>query len=193
MTDKCFEIGIVDNLDDFLAVMQLRREVFVNEEHVSPEKEFDKNDLAGAVHFYMKDDEKVIGTLRARLFPDFVKLERLCLKKDYRKSSAAKQLIDFTFDYCAHKGYKKACGLCTEHLLPYWDKLGLKHNPNIAPIKVSNMTLYTVTKDIPPSPQRAEIEKPESLLQSEGETARRHYVNNRLSVIMASLAKKQNA
>lgn len=191
MTNKCFEIGIVDNQQDFVAAMELRRKVFVEEEKVPSEKEFDKNDLVGSVHFYMKDDEKLVGTLRARLFPEFVKLERLCLQKEYRQSSAAKQLIDYSFEYCAHKGYKLACGLCSEQLLAYWDRLGMKHNKDIPTLSVGPMTLYTVSKQLTPSPDAPSLENPEALISSDVTTAKQHYVNNKISYIMAALLQKQ--
>lgn len=191
MTDKCFEIGIIDNLQDLHDAMELRREVFVEEEKVSSSKEFDKNDLVGAVHFYIKDNNKMIGTLRARLFPNIAKLERLCLKKEYRRTAAAKQLIEYSFNYCAHKGYHKVCGLCTPHLLDYWDKLEMKKQDHIPPIQVDNMKLYTVVKDITPSPDAPSVQNPQSMISADSETATKDYVNKRLSYIMAALIKRQ--
>lgn len=192
MTDKCFEIGIIDNLQDLCDAMELRREVFVEEEKVSADKEFDKNDLVGAVHFYLKDDQKMVGTIRARLFPGIAKLERLCLKKDYRRTSAAKQLIDFSFNYCEHKGYKQVCGLCTSNLLDYWDKMDMKKQDDIEAIHVGNMELFTVVKDITPSPNAPSVNDPESMIAADSDTAKKNYVNKRLAYIMAALIQKQN-
>ena len=73
-----FDIKIAQTAEEIQAAMQLRREVFVGEEGVPEDKEFDGNDFVCCTHFYAKDKDNVIGCVRARFFPDFVKLERLC-------------------------------------------------------------------------------------------------------------------
>lgn len=182
-----FDIKIAQTAEEISAAMDLRRQIFVKEEGVPEDKEFDNNDFIGCTHFYATDDNGVIGCLRARFFNGFAKLERLCCKKEYRKTPLASQLMEYAFSFCELNGYDKAIGYCTEPLLPYWEKSGFHVIKDIPLKKVGNMELYTIQKDLNPSANGISISRPETLVQSEQPMADKNFVGNKISHLLQAI------
>ena len=174
-----FDIKIAETAAEIEAAMQLRRKVFVEEEGVPENKEFDGNDFICCTHFYARNQDKVIGCVRARFFPDFVKLERLCCDKEYRKTPLARQLMEYAYAFCEYKGYDKAIGYCTKRLLPYWQKSGFTLRSDIPLQKVGNMELCTIQKNLTPASDGISIERPETLLEPEGIQSSQHNTKRR--------------
>lgn len=188
-----FDIKIAQTAEEIQAAMQLRREVFVGEEGVPEDKEFDGNDFVCCTHFYAKDKDNVIGCVRARFFPDFVKLERLCCRKEYRKTPLASQLMEYAYAFCEYKGYDKAVGYCTKSLLPYWQKSGFIPRNDIPVKKVGNMELYTIQRNLTPSANGISIERPETLLENESGMAGRDFVKRKALSIINGLKRHKEA
>src|SRR5579885_1371181 len=86
------EIRVARTLDDLLMVFTIRAAVYMAEQGCPFAEEFDGNDHC-ANHFLGFVDGEPAGCLRARFFGSFAKLERLAVRKDYRRSSLA--LISF--------------------------------------------------------------------------------------------------
>lgn len=76
MENKSIEIVVVQNQADFDEVMKIRRAVFVDEQKIPAEQEFDGNDFV-STHILAKVDGVGVGTMRIRYFADFTKLMRI--------------------------------------------------------------------------------------------------------------------
>src|SRR5208283_3516984 len=82
------EVRIARGFDDLLMVYSIRAAVYMAEQDCPFAEEFDGNDHC-ATHFLGFVDNEPAGCLRARFFHDFVKLERLAVRKSYRRSTLA--------------------------------------------------------------------------------------------------------
>ena len=70
---------LVDNEGELKGAMEVRQRVFVEEQGVAGELEFDKDDRE-ALHMVVKDGRGVIGTARVLFFTDNqAKLERIAI------------------------------------------------------------------------------------------------------------------
>lgn len=80
---------------DLKMAFNIRKEVFVQEQGVPLEDEFDKfdtiNDLCQHILVYYQ--EQPVGTGRVRLVDNFGKLERICILEPYRKFGLGKVVI----------------------------------------------------------------------------------------------------
>lgn len=65
MTKKSIEIVVVQKQADFDEAMKIRRKVFVEEQKIPEEKEFDGNDFV-STHLLAKVDGVAVGTMRIR-------------------------------------------------------------------------------------------------------------------------------
>jgi hypothetical protein len=86
------DVRIVRSLDDLLMVYTIRAAVFMAEQDCPFTEEFDGNDHC-ATHILGFIRGEPAGCLRARFFSDFVKLERLAVRKSFRRSSLAFDLV----------------------------------------------------------------------------------------------------
>ena len=80
---------------DLEKAFHIRKEVFVEEQGVPLEDEFDEFDSLGGQceHILVYYHEKAVGTGRLRVVDGFGKLERICILKPYRKFGLGKVII----------------------------------------------------------------------------------------------------
>ena len=80
---------------DLEKAFHIRKEVFVVEQGVPLEDEFDEFDSLGGQceHILVYDNEKAVGTGRLRVVDDFGKLESICILEPYRKFGLGKVII----------------------------------------------------------------------------------------------------
>ncbi len=72
----------------------IRQKVFVDEQKVSREEEYDSNEEE-STHFLIYKEEIPIGTARWRFTDKGIKLERFAILADYRKLGAGNALVNF--------------------------------------------------------------------------------------------------
>lgn len=70
----------------------IRKKVFVEEQGVPLEDEFDQFEEV-AQHLVIYCNGMPIGTGRVRMVEDFAKLERICILPEYRKQGLGKEII----------------------------------------------------------------------------------------------------
>ena len=146
--DREIKIGIVCNQDDFNQVMDLRKKVFVQEMGISETQEFDGNDF-GATHIYAKFNGETVACLRIRYFGDFAKFERMAVLPDFRRTTLAKEVMEYGFDFVTKKGFKTVRAGCEESLLRHWEELGFNLSEKSAPIKINqNMVIFPIQKTL---------------------------------------------
>lgn len=76
---------------------EIRRKVFVEEQNVDPDLEFDEYE-AIATHYLLMFDGKPIGAARWRQTENGLKLERFAILKGYRNKKLGERLLDKVLD-----------------------------------------------------------------------------------------------
>ncbi|MBR2298977.1 MAG: GNAT family N-acetyltransferase [Alphaproteobacteria bacterium] len=146
MTDFV-DIKVVLSQKEFEDAMSVRRQVFVDEQNIAPELEFDGNDFS-ATHLVAYFKGSPVGTIRLRYFKDFVKIERLCIAKNMRKTNTSALLIESALSFSATKGFEHAHALCKKELLNRWEKAGFFPVENAPSVSQNGMTLVPIAKKL---------------------------------------------
>ncbi len=71
----------------------IRREVFVVEQFVDPDLEYDEFEQE-SMHYLLSDDEIPVATARWRETPNGIKLERFATLKEYRNRGIGNKILD---------------------------------------------------------------------------------------------------
>jgi predicted GNAT family N-acyltransferase len=125
---ECF---IATTQKHFYDQVIVRKEVFIIEQQVPINEEFDIHDCE-AIQFIAYDNEKAIGAARIRLLPDKVKVERVCVLKEYRKYGVGKLMMTTIEDYTKEHTTLKKLGLNAQlTALPFYQKLGYQEYGDI--------------------------------------------------------------
>lgn len=121
------EIGITvaRTLEDMMRVASIRNVVYMGEQECPYYEEYDGNDLS-ATHLLAYMGDEPIGCLRLRFFAGFAKLERLAIRKEFRKSRAAFQLVRAAFKFCQKKGYERIYAHSQTRLVDFWKRFGFQ-------------------------------------------------------------------
>ncbi|USK58221.1 GNAT family N-acetyltransferase [Peribacillus asahii] len=92
--------------EDLRKAFHIRKEVFVKEQGVPLEDEFDEFDkLNGQCeHILVYYEEQPVGTGRVRWVDEFGKLERVCILKHYRKFGLGKVIITALEEIAQERG-----------------------------------------------------------------------------------------
>ncbi|WP_209331555.1 GNAT family N-acetyltransferase [Lunatimonas salinarum] len=86
------EVNKVNNPDELEVLFRIREEVFVIEQHVAPEEEYDEYEER-STHFLAKYDDVPVATARWRFTDKGVKLERFAVLKLYRSRGVGQALL----------------------------------------------------------------------------------------------------
>ena len=88
---RVISFSFADNAHMDLA-NEIRRKVFVVEQQVSREEEYDSFEES-SVHYVVFVDEMPVGTARWRITKDGIKLERFAVLKEFRNSGAGTAVL----------------------------------------------------------------------------------------------------
>lgn len=104
----------------------IRKEVFVEEQGVPLEDEFDEFDQldgrCGHILIYYKD--QAVGTGRLRIVDEYGKLERICLLENYRNLGLGKVIVLALEELAKEKDVKKVKLHGQTHAEGFYQKLG---------------------------------------------------------------------
>jgi predicted GNAT family N-acyltransferase len=118
---------------------EVRRRVFVEEQGVDEDEEYDGRD-SESLHVIAEDGERVIGTARVQfLTDDLAKIERMAILEPFRRKGIGRQIMAFLegelrnrhieqaflHSQYAVTGFYRACGY-KETGPPFWEA-GIKH------------------------------------------------------------------
>jgi predicted GNAT family N-acyltransferase len=103
--------------------LALRREVFIHEQHVPPEEEFDAYDLT-ATHVVVVLDGNVVGALRIVFLPGHAKFGRVVVAASARGKGIASKMMRFAMDYAAGRGETRFYLTAQTDKLALYEKLG---------------------------------------------------------------------
>lgn len=113
-------IRVADWLKDNAELRRIRETVFIAEQAVPPELEWDAED-ASAVHFLALEGDYAIGT--ARLLPDG-HIGRVSVLKDWRGLKVGDLLMRAVIAAAEQRGLKQQMLSAQVHATPFYERLG---------------------------------------------------------------------
>lgn len=118
---------------DLKMAFEIRKNVFVNEQGVPLEDEFDQFDSlnGSSEHILAYYDDKPVGTGRIRWVDDLGKLERICILEPYRKFGLGKVIIKALEIIAEEKGITKVKLHGQTHAEGFYHKLGYQTSSNM--------------------------------------------------------------
>ena len=87
------KVEIVKWIDGYVPLTMIREKVFIEEQKVTPQLEWDGIDEK-AIHFLVYKDEKAIGCARAIVIENYMQLGRMAVLKEYRGEGIGSALIE---------------------------------------------------------------------------------------------------
>ena len=87
------KIEIVKWIDDHTQLKNIREQVFIQEQKVTPQLEWDGMD-ENAMHFLVFNDKAAIGCARAIVIKDHMQLGRMAVLKEYRGQGIGSALLE---------------------------------------------------------------------------------------------------
>jgi predicted GNAT family N-acyltransferase len=103
--------------------LRLRRDVFVAEQHVPPEEEFDAYDLT-CTHVVAVLDGSVVGALRIIFLPEHVKFGRVVVAGSARGKGIATKMMNFAMAFASSRGETRFYLTAQTDKLALYEKLG---------------------------------------------------------------------
>jgi predicted GNAT family N-acyltransferase len=164
-----YEVRLARTMDDLLMVYSIRSAVYIAEQDCPFAEEFDGNDHC-ATHFIAFAADEPAGCLRARFFADFVKLERLAVRKPFRRSTIAFELVRCGINHARRKGFRRVYGHAREGLEPFWTRFGAKPIPGREEFVFSDYSYTEMLAEYEPlSDEITLAEDPMKILRPEGD------------------------
>jgi len=117
------EVKHISSKEELDKAFYIRREVFIKEQNVSPEAEFDGRDES-AEHVLVYYDNQPAATGRLRIVNNIAKLERICVLPEYRKCGLGKAIVQALEDIAKKKGLTKAKLHGQTQAKVFYEKLG---------------------------------------------------------------------
>lgn len=123
MQITCFP---VTNDEEMAACRAIRRQVFVNEQHVAEDREIDGLDDA-AQHFAAMADGQTVGTCRVRLMGSAAKIERVAVLSDFRSLGIGRVLMKYILQELGRPGDIQLFKLSSQaQAVPFYERLGFR-------------------------------------------------------------------
>ncbi|AJO17615.1 GNAT family N-acetyltransferase [Bacillus paralicheniformis] len=119
------EAVIVKNQQQLEDAFFVRKEVFIKEQHVSPEEEMDHLDQESS-HLVIYDGKEPIGAGRLRLVDSYGKLERICVLKSHRSLGIGNLIIQALEEEAAKQGAVQFMLNAQTQAVPFYEKHGYK-------------------------------------------------------------------
>lgn len=169
VTSKNYTVKIARNVEDWTRVVALRAIIYMGEQLCPFDEEFDGNDFS-ASHLILFCGDEPIGVLRLRWFADWVKLERVCIRAEFRNREAFRAMVDAAVEFAARKGYRRLIGYIQSRLYPLWTRsYPCRRRSDRPEFHVSEFSYTEVEYDIPPHPEVLTADSsPYILLRPEG-------------------------
>ncbi|MFM9977687.1 MAG: GNAT family N-acetyltransferase [Sphingomonadaceae bacterium] len=146
-------------IEDVMKVFSIRAATYMNEQACPYDEEFDGNDFCAA-HILGEIDGEPAGCIRIRFFGDFVKIERLAVRPEFRSTTLAIKLARAAFDYARAKGFRKAYGHSRHDLVRFWSRFGFRPIPDRAMFQFSDVDYVEIEADIKPANDVVAIGRP---------------------------------
>ena len=119
--------------DDLIKAFHIRKEVFVREQGVSLEDEFDDFDALNGLceHILVYYNQQPAGTGRLRVVDGLGKLERICILEPYRKFGLGRGIIKALEEIAEEKGVSRVKLHGQTQAEGFYKKLGYQTSSSI--------------------------------------------------------------
>lgn len=110
---------------DIVDIMRIREAVFINEQNVPPEQEWDELDATTATHFLAVDGSYAMGT--ARLTPEKEgcgRISRVAVLKDWRGLHIGDELLKSAIEEAHTQHYSCLTLTAQKHAIPFYQRFG---------------------------------------------------------------------
>lgn len=161
-------IRSVIDMADMMQVFAVRSATYLAEQYCRFDEEFDGNDFC-ATQFLGTVDGDAAGCIRIRYFAGFAKIERLAVRREYRNSRLAFELVRYAIDHCRRKGYSRLYGHSRLDLVRFWRVFGFREMPGRPEFAFANIRYVELLLDVPASNDAISLEAdPMLLIRPEG-------------------------
>ncbi len=117
-------VHIIETAQDMLDVLEVRREVFVNEQKIPSKRERDGEDPV-CTHVIVKVNGKAAGTLRFQwIGKNKIKVERIAIRKKYRGKGLGSKMVKLVENYAKKKKVKEIFLYGQAYAKDFYKKLG---------------------------------------------------------------------
>lgn len=130
-------VRMVRTFEDMAMMQAIRSATYLAEQFCLYAEEFDGNDFC-STHFIGFVDGDPAGSIRMRYFADFVKLERLAVRREYRHTRLAFRLVREASKIARRKGFVRGYGHAREDLVPFWRMFGGREMPDRPPFRFAD-------------------------------------------------------
>ncbi|MGG1679447.1 GNAT family N-acetyltransferase [Neobacillus sp. NRS-1170] len=119
--------------EDLRAAFEIRKQVFVKEQGVPLEDEFDQFDTLNGLceHILVHYNEQPVGTGRIRFMDGVGKMERICILEPYRKLGFGKIIIKELEEIAEVRGASQVKLHGQTHAEGFYKKLGFRTSSTI--------------------------------------------------------------
>ncbi|WP_078549384.1 GNAT family N-acetyltransferase [Litchfieldia alkalitelluris] len=117
---------VITNKNELESAFEIRKKVFVEEQGVPLEDEFDQFDHleADCKHILVSQENEAVGTGRIRYVDDLGKLERICILLTHRKQGIGNIIIRTLEEIALERGVNKVKLHAQTHAENFYKKLG---------------------------------------------------------------------
>lgn len=165
---KKLAVTVARTMEDLTRVIAIRSAVYIGEQECPYEEEYDGNDLA-ATHLLAYSGDEPAGCLRVRFFANFAKVERLAIRREFRKTRAAFQLVNAALMLCRKKGYRQAYGHSQMRLVNFWSRFGFHVPDGARHLVFSDFDYVEMVADLEPDPDAVSLSAdPYVIIRPEG-------------------------
>lgn len=119
------EIRLTRDKKDYDEILNVRNVVFIREQNVPSQIEFDGLDEE-STHVIVKFKDKTIGCARIRSIDGKMKLERIAVLKEYRRRGFGKRLVEYLILYCIQGNAKEIILHAQYYLKNFYEEFGFK-------------------------------------------------------------------
>lgn len=166
-------ITVVHGIDELMKVAAIRAAVYMGEQACPFAEEFDGNDFA-ATHLLAYIGNEPAGCMRVRFFGGFAKLERLAVRREFRRSRTAFELVRAAVDLCRAKGFRKLYGHARTDYLDFWRSFGFALDPEAVPFSFSGLEFVEMEHDLDAANDAVSLsDGPYRIIRPEGRWDRR--------------------
>jgi len=151
-TGADLSVTVARTLEDIMRVTTIRSAVYMAEQECPYDEEFDGNDFS-ATHLIGYVGTEPAACLRIRYFADFAKVERLAVRREFRKTRIAFQISKAAIELCRAKGYRRIYAHAQKRLLNFFDRLGFRPLENGREFVFSDFDYVEIVLDMAPHPQ----------------------------------------
>jgi predicted GNAT family N-acyltransferase len=135
-----------------MRVVTIRSAVYMAEQECPYEEEFDGNDFS-ATHLIGYVGDEPAACLRIRYFADFAKVERLAVRREFRKTRLSFQMARAAIELCRTKGYRRIYAHAQKRLLNFFVRLGFRPLEGAQEFIFSDFDYVEIVLDTTPHPK----------------------------------------